>query len=70
MELRLERERVLRHTDDDASTGIIALRSEGRRFGVGFDVGADGRDPGKAAWRHEALKYHRRLGVSGCFQGP
>jgi hypothetical protein len=65
MELRLERERVLRHADD-ASTSIIALRGEGRSF----DVGAAGRDPGKAAWRHEALRYHQRLDVSGCFQGP
>jgi hypothetical protein len=46
MELRLERERVLRHADD-ASTSITALRGEGRRFGVGFDVGAAGRDPGR-----------------------
>src|SRR5262245_55106530 len=35
-----------------------------RSFCVGFDVGADGQDPGKAPWRHDALKYHQRLGVS------
>jgi len=48
MELRLELERVLRHADDDASTSVIVLRGEGRSFCVGFDVGADGHDPGKA----------------------
>jgi enoyl-CoA hydratase/carnithine racemase len=64
MELRLELERVLRHADDDATTSVIVLRSEGRSFCVGFDVGADGHDSGKAPWRHDALKYHQRLGVS------
>jgi enoyl-CoA hydratase len=64
MELRLELERVLRHADDDAGTSVIVLRGEGRSFCVGFDVGADGHDPGKAPWRHDALKYHQRLGVS------
>jgi enoyl-CoA hydratase len=64
MELRLELERVLRHADDDASTSVIVLRGEGRSFCVGFDVGADGQDPGKVPWRHDALKYHQRLGVS------
>src|ERR1700752_2450227 len=54
MELRLELERVLRHADDDASTSVIVLRGEGRSFCVGFDVGADGQDPGKAPWRHDA----------------
>jgi enoyl-CoA hydratase len=64
MELRLELERVLRHADDDANTSVIVLRGEGRSFCVGFDVGADGHDPSKVPWRHDALKYHQRLGVS------
>jgi enoyl-CoA hydratase/carnithine racemase len=64
MELRLELERVLRHADDDASTSVIVLRGEGRSFCVGFDIGGDGPDPSKAPWRHDALKYHQRLGVS------
>src|SRR5262252_8584155 len=50
MELRLEMERV--------------LRAAGRSFCVGFDVGADGYDPGKVPWRYDALKLHQRLGVS------
>ena len=40
------------------------LRSEGRSFCVGFDVGADGYDPGKVPWRYDALKLHQRLGIS------
>ena len=39
MELRLEMERVLRAADDEAATSVIVLRSEGRSFCVGFDVG-------------------------------
>src|SRR5260370_6958968 len=64
MELRLELERVLRAADDDAGTSVIILRAEGRSFCVGFDVGRDGSDPGKVPWRHDALKYHQRLGTS------
>lgn len=64
MELRLELERVLRQADDDAGTSVIILRAEGRSFCVGFDVGADGYDPGKVPWRHDALKYHQRLSIS------
>jgi len=64
MELRLELERVLHQADDDAATGVIILRAEGRSFCVGFDVGGDGSDPSKVPWRHDALKYHQRLGIS------
>src|SRR5258706_6547951 len=64
MELRLELERVLRKADDEAGTSVIILRAEGRSFCVGFDVGGDGSDPSKVPWRHDALKYHQRLGVS------
>src|SRR5215510_7437304 len=64
MELRLEMERVLRAADDEAGTSVIVLRAEGRSFCVGFDVGADGYDPGKVPWRYDALKLHQRLGVS------
>jgi enoyl-CoA hydratase len=64
MELRLEMERVLRTADDEANTSVIVLRAEGRSFCVGFDVGADGYDPGKVPWRYDALKLHQRLGVS------
>src|SRR5215467_8266059 len=64
MELRLEMERVLRSADDKPDTSVIVLRSEGRSFCVGFDVGADGYDPGKVPWRYDALKLHQRLGIS------
>jgi enoyl-CoA hydratase len=64
MELRLEMERVLREADDEPATSVVVLRSEGRSFCVGFDVGADGYDPGKVPWRHDPLKFHQRLGIS------
>ena len=64
MELRLEMEGVLRAADDEAGTSCIVLRAEGRSFCVGFDVGADGYDPGKVPWRYDALKLHQRLGIS------
>src|SRR5215813_854507 len=64
MELRLEMERVLREADDKPDTCVIVLRAEGRSFCVGFDVGADGYDPGKVPWRYDALKLHQRLGIS------
>jgi enoyl-CoA hydratase len=64
MELRLELERVLHKADDDAETGVVILRAEGRSFCVGFDVGGDGSDPSKVPWRHDALRYHERLGIS------
>jgi enoyl-CoA hydratase/carnithine racemase len=63
MELRLELERVLRAADDDPATSVIVLRSEGRSFCVGFDIGG-GHDRAQTPWRHDALKYHERLAVS------
>jgi enoyl-CoA hydratase/carnithine racemase len=71
MELRLEMERVLRAADDEAGTSVIVLRSEGRSFCVGFDVGGGGHDPSKVPWRHDALRYHQRLGISlRCLMTP
>src|SRR3981081_854678 len=64
MELRLELEQVLRRADDDPATSVIVLRSQGRSFCVGFDIGGGGKDAAKAPWRHDALKYHGRLAVS------
>src|SRR5215467_2578780 len=64
MGLRLEMEHLLREADDKPDTSVIVLRSEGRSFCVGFDVGADGYDPGKVPWRFDALKLHQRLGIS------
>jgi enoyl-CoA hydratase len=75
MELRLELEQVLRRADDDAATSVIVLRSEGRSFCVGFDIGGGGQgsgeDAAKKPWRHDALKYHERLSVSlGALMTP
>jgi enoyl-CoA hydratase len=64
MEMRLELEKVLRSADDDPGTSVIVLRSEGRAFCVGFDIGGGASDPARAASRHDALKYHQRLSVS------
>jgi enoyl-CoA hydratase/carnithine racemase len=63
MELRLELEQVLHSADDDPSTSVIVLRSEGRSFCVGFDIGGT-HDRAETPWRHDALKYHERLAVS------
>src|SRR5258706_16447335 len=62
MDLRLELERALLQADGDPATSVIVLRSEGRSFCVGFDIG--GQDPAKMPWRHDALKFHERLSVS------
>ena len=64
MDLRLEMERMLHSADEDSGTSVIVLRAEGRSFCVGFDVGADGYDPGKVPWRYDALKLHQRLSIS------
>ena len=70
MELRLELARVLRLADDEVSTSVVVLRSEGRSFCVGFDIGG-GHDRSKTPWRHDALKYHERLSVSlGALMTP
>jgi enoyl-CoA hydratase len=62
MDMRLAVERTLRQADEDGDTSVIVLRAEGRAFCVGFDVGrADGA---ASPWRHDALRYHDRLGVS------
>ncbi|HEY2230249.1 MAG TPA: UPF0158 family protein [Xanthobacteraceae bacterium] len=64
MELRLELEGALHAADDDAATSVIVLRGEGRSFCVGFDIGGGGPERAKTPWRHDALKYHKRLAVS------
>jgi enoyl-CoA hydratase len=64
MDLRLEMERVLYRADNDPSTSVIILKGEGRAFCTGFDLGGSGSNTGGGAWRHDALKYHERLGTS------
>jgi enoyl-CoA hydratase len=62
MDMRLALESTLRDADQDEDTSVIILRGEGRAFCVGFDVGRTDATP--HPWRHDALKYHERLGVS------
>ena len=64
MDMRLELQEVLRRADDDPATSVIVLRAEGRAFCVGFDIGGGGSDAARAASRHDALRYHQRLGTS------
>ena len=49
MEMRLELQDMLRSADDDPATSVIVLRSEGRAFCVGFDIGGGASDPARAA---------------------
>ncbi len=60
MEMRLAIRDVLTRADEATDTSVIVLRAEGRSFCVGFDVGGGHERP----WRHDALKYHRRLSTS------
>lgn len=70
MDMRLAIERVLREADADEETSVIVLNANGRSFCVGFDVGG-GHDPAKSPWRHDALKYHKRLSLSlRCLSTP
>jgi len=39
----------------------VVLRGAGRSFCVGYDLAGGS---GSEAWRHNALKYHARLGAS------
>ena len=64
MDMRLELERVLHEADKIAETSVIVLTGAGRSFCVGFDVGADGYDPGQVPWRHDPLRFHQRLSIS------
>ena len=62
MEMRLAMEAALHRADEDTETSVLVLRGEGRAFCVGFDVGRS--DATASPWRHDALRYHDRLGVS------
>jgi len=49
----------LREADADPATSVVVLRGEGRSFCVGYDISP--ADPAKAAWRHDALRWHASL---------
>ena len=48
----------LREADADDAVSVIVLRAEGRSFCVGYDIAPH---PERAAWRHDALKWHASL---------
>jgi enoyl-CoA hydratase len=48
----------LHEADEDPDTSVVVLRGEGRSFCVGYDIAPD---PAKAAWRHDALRWHASL---------
>jgi enoyl-CoA hydratase/carnithine racemase len=63
-ELRLATEAAFHRADEDEATTVVVLRSEGRSFCVGYDIG--GGDAEKDAWRHDALRWHAHL--SNCLR--
>ena len=61
MDLRRELAAALTRADEDPVTSVVVLRGAGRSFCVGYDIAGGS---GSEAWRHDALKYHERLGTS------
>ena len=61
MDLRRELAAALTRADEDPATSVVVLRGAGRSFCVGYDLAGGS---GSEAWRHDALKYHERLGTS------
>ena len=61
MELRRELAATLTRADEDPATSVVVLRGAGRSFCVGYDLAGGSSSE---AWRHDALKYHERLGTS------
>src|SRR5215475_9324174 len=61
MDLRRELAAALTRADEDAATSVVVLRGAGRSFCAGYDLAGGS---GSEAWRHDALKYHERLGTS------
>jgi enoyl-CoA hydratase/carnithine racemase len=45
--------------DEDEETCVVVLRSNGRSFCVGYDIGGSSAS---REWRHDALKWHAHLG--------
>ena len=60
-DLRRELAATLTRADEDPATRVVVLRGAGRSFCVGYDLAGGS---GSEAWRHDALKYHARLGAS------
>ena len=60
-DLRRELAATLTRADEDPATSVVVLRGAGRSFCVGYDLAGGS---GSEAWRHDALKYHERLGAS------
>jgi enoyl-CoA hydratase/carnithine racemase len=60
-DLRRELAATLTRADEDPATSVVVLRGAGRSFCVGYDLAGGS---GGEAWRHDALKYHERLGTS------
>ena len=61
MEMRRELAATLTRADEDPATSVVVLRGAGRSFCVGYDLAGGSSSE---AWRHDALKYHERLGTS------
>jgi enoyl-CoA hydratase/carnithine racemase len=61
VDLRRELAATLTRADEDPATSVVVLRGAGRSFCVGYDLAGGS---GSEAWRHDALKYHERLGTS------
>jgi enoyl-CoA hydratase len=61
MDLRRELAVTLTRADEDPATSVVVVRGAGRSFCVGYDLAGGS---GSEAWRHDAIKYHERLGTS------
>lgn len=58
-ELRGQLVNAFVRADDDPDTCVVVLRSQGRSFCVGYDIGGGDSEP--RDWRHDALKWHHYL---------
>jgi enoyl-CoA hydratase len=65
-ELKEQLQHAFETADAEAATSVVVLRAEGRSFCVGYDI--SGGDPSRAAWRHDALRWHDSLAKSLHFE--
>src|ERR1700722_18234770 len=56
---------AFQRAEADEATSVVVLRSEGRSFCVGYDIGSD---PTKDVWRHDALRWHEHLSRTLTFE--